>query len=140
MIDCVDIFRVPGKPEPRLAKDEGALVLKGNRTFRIDRLEETSSGSEILLSFSALDEMGNHLPLRPVMGAFAHLVAFESTTNGFAHLHPLEYEPPNASDDLRKGSLLFSFKSPNQGDYRLWAQIKVADDAEETFLAFDLSI
>ena len=43
--------------------------------------------------------------LKPVMGAFAHLVAFEPNTAGFAHLHPLEYEPPKSKEDSRIGPL-----------------------------------
>jgi hypothetical protein len=36
--------------------------------------------------------------------------------------------------------LTFSFKSPDSGIYRLWAQVKVGDDKEECFLPFDLKI
>ena len=93
-----------------------------------------------MIQFTAVNEQGEDPPLRPVMGAFAHMVAFETNLKGFAHLHPLEYEPPKSGDDARSGSLTFSFKSPDSGIYRLWAQVKVGDDKEECFLPFDLKI
>ena len=118
----------------------GGVYSVNDRTFRIESIGGNGSDSEILLRFTAQDKEGDDLPLRPVMGAFAHLVAFEPNTDGFAHLHPLEYEPPQSAEETRAGPLTFSFKSPANGHYRLWAQIKVAEDEEESFLPFDLKI
>ena len=39
-------------------------------------------------TFKARDESGMSLKLRPVMGAHAHMVAFDWERKGFAHLHP----------------------------------------------------
>ena len=103
-------------------------------------LDQQTPGSEILLQFSARDNNGSDLALNPVMGAFAHVVAFEPFMEGFAHLHPLEYEPPQSVNDVRHGPLTFSFKSPSSRMYRLWAQVKVGDDMEETFLPFDIRL
>jgi hypothetical protein len=133
-------FNVPGKADVLSPRKDGLQISQNNRTFILEPVQETDLKPEIKLRFSALDNDGNDLPLRPVMGAFAHLVAFDPFTNGFAHLHPLEYEPPKAVDDSREGPLTFTFKSPKPGNYRLWAQIKVADDVEESFLPFDLEI
>src|SRR5207237_38641 len=47
------------------------------------------------LRFVVTREGSGPVPLEPVMGAFAHLVAFDQGRSGFAHLHPLEI-------DLRK--------------------------------------
>jgi len=133
-------FNVPGNPAtPSWGKD-GSSVSMDNRTFKVEPVGEIGSNAEVLLKFSALDKNGNDLPLRPVMGAFAHLVAFEPSTDGFAHLHPLEYEPPKAKDQVFKGPLTFTFKSTNPSTYRLWAQIKVGEDEEESFIPFDLKI
>ncbi len=110
------------------------------RVFRLERVSDQSSDAEVMLKFTASDQSGNDLPLRPVMGAFAHLVAFEPALRGFAHLHPVEYEPPQAAESTRSGPLSFLFKSPRSGAYRLWAQVLVGDDESESFLPFDLEI
>jgi len=41
------------------------------------------------------------VPLEPVMGAFAHLVAFDETRSGFAHLHPMETDLLKTPDATR---------------------------------------
>jgi hypothetical protein len=133
-------FEVPGESGVIQSSETPLIVDKGDREFLLDASIVEGSNDDWLLTFSALDKNGNDLPLKPVMGAFAHLVAFEPNTAGFAHLHPLEYEPPKFKEDSRTGPLSFSFKSPAPGNYRLWAQIKVGQDKEETFLPFDLKI
>ncbi|MEK9772740.1 MAG: hypothetical protein VW576_04180 [Opitutae bacterium] len=133
-------FTVPGKEDKLSFGGDGAVYTTTDRTFKVESISGNGLGSEILLKFTAVDKEGKDLPLRPVMGAFAHLVAFEPNTDGFAHLHPLEYEPPKSADESRRGPLTFSLKSPSPGHYRLWAQIKVGEDEEESFLPFDLKI
>jgi hypothetical protein len=133
-------FEVPGESGAAQSSESSLIVQKGDREFLLDASIAEGSNDDWLLTFSALDKNGKDLPLKPVMGAFAHLVAFEPNTAGFAHLHPLEYEPPKSKEDSKMGPLSFSFKSPAPGSYRLWAQIKVGQDEEETFLPFDLKI
>ena len=81
-------FKVSGKPEDPYLEEGNTLVSQKNRTFKIKRLENEGPGSEIMIQFTAVNEQGDDLPLRPVMGAFAHMVAFETDLKGFAHLHP----------------------------------------------------
>ena len=133
-------FDVPGESGVEQSSETSLIEQKGDREFLLDASIVEGSNDDWLLTFSALDKNGKDLPLKPVMGAFAHLVAFEPKIAGFAHLHPLEYEPPKSKEDSRIGPLSFSFKSPAPGNYRLWAQIKVGQDEEETFLPFDLKI
>ena len=83
-------FTVPGDVDNLSLSEGGGVYSVNDRTFRIESIGGNGSDSEILLRFTAQDKEGDDLPLRPVMGAFAHLVAFEPNTDGFAHLHPLE--------------------------------------------------
>ena len=133
-------FAVPGETTVPLSRTDGSVVRVGNRTYHLETMPQEKEGSEIFFKFSAKDENGEDLSLKPVMGAFAHMVAFDSGKDGFAHLHPLEFEPPQSIEDSWVGPLTFSFKSPSAGQYRLWAQVKVGDDQEESFLPFDLKI
>jgi len=73
------------------------------------------------------------VPLQPVMGAFAHMVAFDEQRSGFAHLHPQQTDlskPP----DLLKPELNFKVLIPKPGRYAIWAQVKLSE--EELFVPF----
>jgi hypothetical protein len=133
-------FEVAGDADSPQLENTPQVVTENNRIFRMELLQVEQSGTDTLFQFSAQDSKGNDLPLMPVMGAFAHVVAFEPSLNGFAHLHPLEYEPPQSQSYSRYGPLTFSFKSGTSVQYRFWAQIRVGDDQEESFVPFDINI
>jgi hypothetical protein len=64
------------------------------------------------------------VPLQPVMGAFAHLVAFDEVRSGFAHLHPNETDLSRPPDSLRP-ELNFKITIPSPGRYVIWAQVNL---------------
>lgn len=72
----------------------------------------------------------------PVMGAFAHLVAFDAAGRGFSHLHPMN--PFIDKQDPYNPEMRFRMRLNQPGHYRIWAQIKV--EGEELYLPFDLHI
>jgi len=133
-------FEVAGDAEYPQLEPKSQVVTQNDRIFRMELVEGEKSGADTLFEFYAQDSAGNDLPLKPVMGAFAHVVAFEPSMNGFAHLHPLEYQPPQSQSDARYGPLTFSIKSGASGKFRFWAQVRVGDDQEESFVPFDISI
>lgn len=73
------------------------------------------------------------VPLQPVMGAFAHVVAFDEKRSGFAHLHPQQTDLSKPPDAVRP-ELNFKVLIPNPGRYAIWAQVKLVD--EEIFVPF----
>jgi hypothetical protein len=76
---------------------------------------------------------GGAVPLEPVMGAFAHLVAFDQARSGFAHLHPMEIDlakPP----DAHHPALNFKVTIPKPGRYVIWAQVNLG--GHEQFVPF----
>ena len=76
---------------------------------------------------------GGTVPLEPVMGAFAHLVAFDEARSGFAHLHPMEADLTRRPDGA-KPTLNFKITIPRAGRYVIWAQVKL--DGREAFAPF----
>jgi hypothetical protein len=95
------------------------------------------AGQPIDLRFAMARADGNAVPLEPVMGAFAHLVAFDAERSGFAHLHPTEIDLTKAPD-AKNPTLNFKLTIPRAGRYVIWAQINVA--GTEQFVPFKFSV
>lgn len=85
------------------------------------------------LKFVASRLDGGRVPMEPVMGAFAHLVAFDMARSGFAHLHPMELDLSKPPDPIRS-ELNFKITIPRAGRYVIWAQLNLA--GTETFVPF----
>lgn len=85
--------------------------------------------ARLLLKIARAD--GQPAVLEPVMGAWAHLVAFDESISGFAHLHP-KY---TGREKDAAPQLEFAFSTHKPGDYRIWAQVKV--DGQERFVPFE---
>lgn len=92
--------------------------------------------AELQFTIESLDG-GAAVPLEPVMGAYAHVVAFDEARSGFAHLHPLAADPL-AAPDPRHPRLAFSIEIPQAGNFVLWAQVKLA--GVEHFVPFRLHV
>ena len=71
--------------------------------------------------------------MQPVMGAFAHLVAFDDKRSGFAHLHPAQIDPLQPPDTTNP-VLNFKLTIPTVGRYVIWSQVKIA--GKEIFAPF----
>jgi hypothetical protein len=80
---------------------------------------------------------GARVPLEPVMGAFAHVVAFDPERNGFAHLHPLAADPL-APPDATAPVLAFRVTIPQPGRYIVWAQVRM--EGRDRFAPFSLEV
>lgn len=75
--------------------------------------------------------------LEPVMGAYAHLVAFNEDGKTVLHIHPEGIEPTNPNE--RGGpTLAFKLYAPTPGYYRLYAQVQIK--GEQRFAPFHLVV
>jgi hypothetical protein len=107
-------------------------------TFTLSTLQPSArAGQPIDLRFSMKRADGNPVPLEPVMGAFAHLVAFDEARSGFAHLHPTESDLLK-QPDAKNPTLNFKLTIPRAGRYVIWAQVNLG--GSETFVPFDFSV
>jgi hypothetical protein len=80
---------------------------------------------------------GAAVALEPVMGAFAHLVAFDEARSGFAHLHPVDPGLDRPPDTIRP-ELRFRLTIPQPGRYVVWAQVNAA--GREVFVPFRFDV
>jgi hypothetical protein len=91
------------------------------------------AGQPADLKFTVTRSDGAAVPMEPVMDAFAHLVAFDETRSGFAHLHPNEVDLEKKPDAMRP-ELNFKIMIPKPGRYVVWAQVNLG--GSERFAPF----
>ncbi|WP_145929049.1 hypothetical protein OH491_21945 [Termitidicoccus mucosus] len=104
------VFELTPRKAPVRAREEAELV------FRVSRAD------------------GGAAELRPVMGAPAHLVAFDEARSGFAHLHPMD-----AGVTTPERGLVFKITIPQRGRYVVWAQVNTGG-AEDVFAPFEMEV
>lgn len=124
-------------PPPPPRTDVGAVVRDGFRFELRPREQPLRAGKAADLAFSVVGETGAAVPLQPIMGAFAHLVAFDEARSGFAHLHPNEADltrPP----DVQRPVLTFKITIPKAGRYVIWAQVNLG--GRETAVPFWIEV
>lgn len=95
------------------------------------------AGQPADLKFKLTRRDGGAVPMQPVMGAFAHLVAFDEARSGFAHLHPMEADLLKAPD-AKKPELNFKITIPREGRYVIWAQVNLG--GTESFVPFEFQV
>lgn len=75
--------------------------------------------------------------LEPVMGAYAHIVAFTADFAHVAHVHPMGAEPQKG-DDRGAAPLSFMLHPEKPGVLKLFVQIKL--DGKDVFLPFTAEV
>jgi hypothetical protein len=75
--------------------------------------------------------------LQPVMGAFAHMVAFNENARTVLHIHP---QGPEPETELARGGPTLQFKlyAPTPGFYRLYAQTQI--NGQPKFAPFNITV
>jgi hypothetical protein len=91
------------------------------------------AGKMVDLAFTVSRADGGTVLMQPVMGAYAHLVAFDAVRSGFAHLHPNETDLSHTPDP-KQPKLTFKLTIPQAGRYVIWAQVNL--DGGEMFVPF----
>ena len=131
-------FNVTGNETHEQRLQTSTYKLDGS-SFKLG-YDKSEDGDKFELTLSVTDDQNKSQILEPVMGAFAHMVAFDEKLKGFAHLHPNENTTPITKDASHTGALTFTFVPPSKGRFRLWAQCKLAQNKSEIFVPFDIEI
>lgn len=127
-------FTVPGTV-PIVTRIANTTWQGGGFNFSLDVPPVFRAGqpADLVFRIESQGRVKQPVPLQPVMGAFAHLVAFDEARSGFAHLHPKEVDLAKPPDALRP-VLNFRVTIPAPGRYAIWAQVKL--DGTEVFAPF----
>lgn len=119
---------------PRVLGTFPLVAVKKDYRFSLDTAKAPiRAGLPADLKFSVVRSDGGAVPMEPVMGAFAHLVAFDEARSGFAHLHPVEVDLTKKPDAVRP-ELSFKITIPQAGTYVIWAQVNLG--GSEVFAPF----
>jgi hypothetical protein len=114
------------------------LMERDGVAFSLSTIQQPArAGQPIDLRFAMRRSDGGEVSLQPVMGAFAHLVAFDEARSGFAHLHPAEADLLRQPDP-KNPVLNFKLTIPRGGHYVVWAQVNIG--GQETFVPFGLTV
>ena len=131
-------FEVPG--------DVAQIIRAPNTTFQLGGFAFTLLGPDLWharqpinlkLQIESPGTQKKPVPLQPVMGAFAHLVAFDEQRSGFAHLHPKETDLSKLPDAQRP-ELTFKVTFPKPDRYVIWAQVNLRGD--QAFVPFWIDV
>ncbi|MBI2814573.1 MAG: hypothetical protein HYX71_09840 [Opitutae bacterium] len=127
-------FTVPG-PVATVVREPNTLVQLAGFNFRLILPDTFRAGrtADLKLRIESPGREKIRVPLQPVMGAFAHLVAFDEARSGFAHLHPAETDLTKPPDALRP-ELNFKVTIPVPGRFVIWAQVSL--EGREIFAPF----
>ena len=110
--------------------------IQNSLRFKLEQVpEKLKVNQDYRFKLKVRDVEGNKVPLETIMGAKAHMVAFDAEQLGFAHMHPIEdiLVEANEVDDLS-----FLFNVPRKGWYRLFAQVQ--KNGESIYARFDLEV
>jgi hypothetical protein len=127
-------FTVPGTV-PRVIRETNTTYQAAGFNFTLDIPPVLQAGkpADLRLRIESQGAVKQPVPMRPVMDAFAHLVAFDEARSGFAHLHPKELDLSKPPDALHP-ELNFKITIPAPGRYAIWAQVNL--DGTEVFAPF----
>jgi hypothetical protein len=132
-------YTAPGAaavPAPELATGAVWTSRRGDWIFTLtpSAPEGIHAGQATALRFAArFATPGGVVPLETVMGAYAHLVAFDAARTGFAHLHPRLTDQGRVPDRMHP-ELNFDLMIPLPGRYVIWAQLQIR--GEPVFVPF----
>lgn len=128
------VEKAPGE----LNRAVGPLREAGGHRFRLESTPQPARANAVVELRFTIDRVdGGPVALTPVMGAYAHLVAFDADRSGFAHLHPVEDAAVKPADE-RAPALNFKLTIPRPGSYTVWAQVGLG--SREEFVSFPLEV
>jgi len=116
-------FTVPGTPDRPPPEDNWSYEADGLR-YTLTPDAPIRVRDVVTLTLTVDSAPGRRpIPLEPVMGAYAHLVAFDQARSGFAHIHPQQTDL-SQRPDLYRPQLTFKLQIPQAGRFVIWSEIK----------------
>ncbi len=131
-------FTVPGEVA-RVSRNTNTTYQNAGYNFDLTLPRYFRAGVPAELRFRITRWGTNPAPiqLEPIMGAWAHLVAFDEARSGFAHLHPKETDLAKPLSPTQP-EMTFQITIPQPGRYVIWGQC--VPDGRESYAAFWIEV
>lgn len=127
-------IKVPGIPQsPEVTRRLESSVADYHFTLEVEP-EHPQIWQDNGITLRVNKPGGGDVVLQEIMGAYAHMVAFDNERSGFAHMHPTVTGKENSPQP----EVGFIFNTSKPGHYRIWAQVKLED--RTVFAPFDLEV
>ena len=133
------IADLKGKEEAKasIEKKSSNKVTVDGLKFELSFDQELKIGGQAMGKVKITKDKKLVTNLQPIMGAFAHIVAFNEDRESIVHIHPMGKEPEGASD--RGGPELdFHIEPKKAGFNKLFVQVNV--DGKEVFAPFGVVV
>lgn len=102
-----------------------------------EKAEPLRAGQATLATVKATKDGREFTQLEPVMGAFAHMVAFPADLASVAHVHPMGKEPEKATE--RGGPMLSFHIAPEKpGYHKIFLQTQIG--GRENYASFGVNV
>jgi len=129
---------VSGTPDSVVESTNNEVTVGGLTVRILFEEPQLVAGKANLMTLSVIGADGKPFEqLEPLMGAYAHLVAFDKSRANIAHVHPMGKEPKSDSD--RGGpELQFHLNFTQPGFQKLFAQFQVG--GKDVYAPFGLNV
>lgn len=127
----------PAEEKASIDKTTSMATTVDGYTFTLALDGEPKAGAPVMGSVTVTKDGQPFNELEPVMGAFAHVVAFTEDYNSVLHVHPMGKEP--GSDTERGGPKLeFHIEPEKAGFVKLFAQVRIG--GKDIFAPFGITV
>lgn len=128
---------LPAEEKASLDKATSMTATVEGYTFTLALDGEPKAGAPVMGSVTVTKGGQPFNGLEPVMGAFAHVVAFTEDYNSVLHVHPMGKEP---SSDIERGGpkLEFHIEPEKAGFVKLFAQVRIG--GKDIFAPFGITV
>ncbi len=127
----------PAKEKASIDKTTNMTATVDGYTFTLALDGEPKTASPVMGNVTVTKDGKPFTQLEPVMGAFAHIVAFTEDYNSVLHVHPMGEEP--TSDTQRGGPKLeFHIEPEKPGFVKLFAQVRIG--GKDIFAPFGITV
>lgn len=127
-----------GVPSPaKIDKTESTQTTVDGYVFTLKWNSAPKAGQRAMGTITVTKDGAPFTKLEPLMGAFAHIVAFPEDFESVLHVHPMGKEPERESE--RGGPTLeFHLETGKPGFVKLFAQVRVGD--RELYAPFGVAV
>jgi hypothetical protein len=134
-----DIVKLIKNKDTKIDKKEILESKMDNLSFKLSFSSKSIiKNTPVMGKITIQDGNGNLVKnLQPIMGAYAHIVAFNENFSDIEHIHPMGLEPKDSAE-LGGPEINFHLNAKQAGFIKIFAQVLIND--KEYFIPFGVTV